>query len=262
VRPDRETRGIARSDLARVSDSSNREDSGAPHAVFRHAILRAPAGRPGRQGSIGGGSKVADLTSPLADSEETVVSTVQLRRWTRDEFQQIAESGVLRPDERVELIEGEIFELPPQLSYHATGVCLAQDALRDAFGAGFVCRAQLPLALGQRSQPEPDVAVVPGTIRDFANAHPTTALLVVEVSEATLSFDRDTKGSLYASAGIPEYWIVNLVHRQLELYRDPAPIPETRYGFGYRTRIIALSGELVDTPSPTGARVAVDDLLP
>ncbi len=188
------------------------------------------------------------------------MSAVQLRRWTRQEYHQLAESGVLRPDERVELIEGEIVEMPPQLSPHATGVCLAEDALRAAFGPGFVVRAQLPLALGEYSEPEPDVAVVVGGPRDYAKAHPTTAVLVVEVSDATLAFDRNVKASLYAAAGIPEYWIVNLVHRQLEVHCDPGALPEARYGFGYRVRTIARPGEVVAAPS--GGRVAVDDLLP
>lgn len=93
------------------------------------------------------------------------MSAVQLRRWTREEYQRLADVGLLGPDERVELIEGEIVEAPPQLSRHATGVCLANDALRAAVGTGFIVRVQLPLALGQYSQPEPDVAVVVGAPR-------------------------------------------------------------------------------------------------
>jgi Uma2 family endonuclease len=87
-------------------------------------------------------------------------------------------------------------------------------------------------------------------------------VLVVEVSDTTLSYDRETKGSLYAAADIPEYWILKLVDRQLEMHRDPSALPGARYGFGYRTRVIALSGEVVDAPALAGARVAVDDLLP
>jgi len=141
-------------------------------------------------------------------------------------------------------------------------VCLAEEALRVAFGPGVVVRTQLPLALGQYSEPEPDVAVVVGTARDFTDDHPTSALLVVEVADATLSFDRNAKASLYAAAGIPEYWIVNLVHRQLEMHREPGLVPEARFDFGYRTRTIALPGEVVSIPGPAGARLAVDDLLP
>ena len=187
---------------------------------------------------------------------------VRLRRWTRHEYERLIELGVLGPADHVELIEGEIVELPPQKSRHATGVYLAEDALRAAVGPGFVVRAQLPLALGEYSEPEPDVAVVAGSPRDFADAHPTTALLVVEVADTTLSFDRETKASLYAAVGIPEYWLLNLVQRQLEMYRQPGPMPDSPYGFGYRTRTVALPGEEVTVPGPPGARLAVADLLP
>jgi Uma2 family endonuclease len=190
------------------------------------------------------------------------VEAVQVRRWTREEYERLVDVGLLRPDERVELIEGEIVQMPPQHSRHSTGVRLAEEALRSAFGPGFEVRTQLPLALGDYTEPEPDVVVVAGSPRDFADAHPTTAILVVEVSDATLRYDRETKASLYARAGIPEYWLVNLVYGRIEISREPTALPETPYGFGYRTQVIALPGEHIDTPSPSGARVAVDDLLP
>jgi Uma2 family endonuclease len=192
----------------------------------------------------------------------SVDSVVQLRRWTREEYERLAEVGLLGPNERVELIEGEIVAMPPQRSQHAIGVCLAQEAFGALFRTGFSIRIQLPLALGPRSEPEPDVAVVVGMARDFVAAHPTSALLVLEVSDTTLSFDRETKGSLYAAAGIPEYWIVDLVHRQLEVYREPGPMPETRFGFGYRSRTVVLPGQSVLVPGPSEASLAVDELLP
>jgi Uma2 family endonuclease len=83
-------------------------------------------------------------------------------------------------------------------------------------------RIQLPLVLGEYDEPFPDIAVVSGSPRDYLSLHPTTALLVVEVSEASLKTDREVKGSLYAKAGIPEYWIVNLKERVVEVYREPA----------------------------------------
>lgn len=84
----------------------------------------------------------------------------------------------------------------------------------------------MPLNLTPVSQPEPDIAVVKGSARDYAVAHPTTALLVVEVAESTLAFDRGEKASLYAGAGISEYWVLNLVARRLEVSRDPIAMPE------------------------------------
>jgi Uma2 family endonuclease len=190
------------------------------------------------------------------------MGVVHLRRWTQDEYERLADVGLLGPDEHVELIEGEIVEVPPQRSFHTVGIRLAEDKLRAVFGVGFDVRTQMPLTLGQHSEPEPDVAVVVGSPRDYTQAHPSTAVLVVEVSDTTLAYDRETKGSLYAAAGIPEYWLLNLVDRQLEIYRDPGALPGARYGFGYRTRSIALPGEAVDAPVPASARVAVDDLLP
>jgi Uma2 family endonuclease len=95
-------------------------------------------------------------------------------------------------------------------------------------------RAQLPLALSDYDEPFPDLAVVSGSPRDYLAQHPTSALLVVEVSEASLKTDREVKGSLYASAGIPEYWILNLRERVLEVYREPAADARAVYGAAYR----------------------------
>jgi Uma2 family endonuclease len=91
-------------------------------------------------------------------------------------------------------------------------------------------RIQLPLALSEYDEPFPDLAVVSGSPRDYLAQHPTSALLVVEVSEASLKTDREVKGSLYASAGIPEYWILNLRERVLEVYREPTADARAVYG--------------------------------
>lgn len=177
----------------------------------------------------------------------------------------MAEAGVFRPDERVELIGGRIVAMSPQNSPHATTLILVHDALRTIFSAGYVVRMQLPLDLSPSSQPEPDIAVVRGTARDYASAHPTAALLVVEVSDSTLAFDRGEKASLYANASIPEYWIMNLVDRRLEVYRDPVPMPGQSYGYGYRSCTHYFA---VDTVTPRAAAqgalsaIKVADLLP
>jgi len=98
------------------------------------------------------------------------------RLWTRDEYYKMAEAGVFRPGERVELIGGKIVVMSPQNSPHATTIILLEDALRTIFASGYVVRAQLPLDLNPSSQPEPDIMVVCGTARDYASAHPSTAL--------------------------------------------------------------------------------------
>jgi len=128
------------------------------------------------------------------------MSTAQLRRWSRSDYDKMMEAGIFAPGERVELIDGEIVEMSPQHSAHSTAVSLSAEALCTAFGAGFDVRTRMPLALDLYSEPEPDVAVVPGSPRDYRDAHPTTALLVVEVADSTEAYDRDQKGSLYARA--------------------------------------------------------------
>ncbi|MBI2940254.1 MAG: Uma2 family endonuclease [Chloroflexi bacterium] len=187
---------------------------------------------------------------------------VKVRRWTREEYHRLAEVGVLHEDDPVELIEGEIVEMAPQGLPHATGILLADEALGNLFGSDYTVRPQLPLALGQFSEPEPDVAVVPGGPRDHATSHPTSALLVVEIADTSLAYDRDTKGSLYARASIPEYWIVDLAHRRLEIYRDPGPLPDAPFGFGYRSRRIALPDEAISPLARPEASLAVSSFLP
>jgi Uma2 family endonuclease len=172
------------------------------------------------------------------------------------------DAGILASGERAELIGGEILTMTPQKSPHAAAVSLAQIAVQVAFGPGCHARVQLPLALDPDSEPEPDVVVVAGGPRDYRHAHPRTALLVVEVADTTLGFDRERKGSLYARAGIAEYWIVNLVEAVVEVYRDPTVATEAPFGWAYRS---AMRLGMAETIVPLGAstsRVAVPDLLP
>lgn len=143
----------------------------------------------------------------------------QRRKWTRAEFERLVEQGAFQPGERVELLQGEILAMTPQKGPHATAVGLVQDALGRWPGGAHV-RIQSPLAFDPDSEPEPDAAVVAGQRRDYADRHPGTALLVVEVADTSLAYDRQIKGPLYAQAGIPEYWVVNLLGRQVEVYRE------------------------------------------
>ncbi len=151
------------------------------------------------------------------------MEAVQTYRWTREAFEKLAEVGLVDPDARLELIDGEILQkMSPQSSRHAAAIRWIEEALRRLFPLDqYDVRVQLPLALDSYSEPEPDVAVVEGTIDDYVEAHPSTAVLVVEVADASLAFDRTRKAALYARAGIPDYWIVNLIDGVLEVYRQP-----------------------------------------
>jgi Uma2 family endonuclease len=189
-------------------------------------------------------------------------SELQLRRWKRVEYERLVEKGVFTPGERVELIDGLLLVAEPQSSSHFTAVRLAERALVHAFGEGWDVRAQGPIALDDTSEPEPDVAVVRGELRDFVEAHPADPVLVVEVALTSLRFDREHKSSLYARAGRPEYWIVNLVDRVLEVRREPAPSPSAPYGWDYRSVEMLGPGDRACPLAAPAARIAVADLLP
>ncbi len=182
-------------------------------------------------------------------------------RWTRDEYYKMADMGLF-DGRRVHLIKGEVFEMSPQYSPHATGVTLADSVMRRVFKRGYVVRVQLPLDLGADSDPEPDIAVAAGNERTYRDAHPTTALLIVEIADSSLDHDRYRKGSLYASVGIEDYWIVNLVDSQLEVHRQPAPMPDQPFGFGYASVIILKPTDTVSPLAAPHAKIAVADLLP
>jgi len=184
-----------------------------------------------------------------------------LRRWTRAEYDHLIELGVL-DREPVELIDGQLMVAEPQGSYHSVGIGVTGDVLRAALPAGWLVRVQMPVALDDESEPEPDVAVVPGVWADYLARHPSRPALVVEVAESSLAFDRGQKGSLYARGGVADYWILNLVDRVLEVYRDPVPDPQAPFGWSYQaaTRLTAPAIALpLALPS---VRLAVGDLLP
>lgn len=148
----------------------------------------------------------------------------QQRRWfTVDDFYKMADSGILARDERVELIEGEILEMPPVGSRHAACVKRLIHFLSSALGDRALLGAQDPIRLDDFSEPEPDISVLRPRSDFYSESHPGPGdtLLLVEVSDSSLSFDRDVKLPVYAAAGVPEVWVVNLVDRVLEVHRAP-----------------------------------------
>jgi len=183
----------------------------------------------------------------------------QPRLWTKAEYYEMADLGWFR-GQRVELIEGQVMVLSPQKFAHYASVDKGAETLRAAFGSGFWVRSQAPVDLGTITEPEPDVSVVRGSRGDY-KAHPTTALLLVEVSETTLANDRGPKASLYAHAGIGDYWIVNLVHTQLEVYRDPLPDTGQPFGFRYGTRTVLGPQDTVTPLAAPHLRIVVADLF-
>jgi Uma2 family endonuclease len=186
-------------------------------------------------------------------------AVAQPRRWTRSEYEQMIDAGIFRADEHVELLDGEILAMTPQKSQHAATVFIVEDLLKAAFRSGYAVRTQAPLALDAMSAPEPDIAVVPGTHRDYLSQHPTTALLIVEVADTSLRLDRQQKGAIYARAGIADYWIINLQDGIVEIYREPV---QTSTGWGYRLVQSLRQGETVTPLASPEAPIPVAELLP
>jgi Uma2 family endonuclease len=184
------------------------------------------------------------------------------RRWTRFEYDRLIDKGMFQPGERLELLAGNLVVREPQGDPHTLAVELVNEALRTAFGPEWRVRVQLPIALDEESEPEPDVSVAPGRVRDSTEAKPSRLALVVEIADSSLALDREHKSSLYARARVPDYWIVNLVDRVLEIYRDPRPDASASYGWAYRSVQSLHAGEHVAPLAAPTARVPIADLLP
>lgn len=201
-----------------------------------------------------------ELVRREAEIEAPQEEVLRPRRWTTAEYYALSDAGVF-DDERVELLDGAIWKLPPQKTPHFAAIRRAVDALEIAFGNDFDFRQQVAMTLEDGTEPEPEVLVVPGRWQDYEDHHPTPSevRLVVEVSDATLWKDRKQKQNAYARAGIADYWIVNLVNRQLEVHRDPEPTPN---GHGYKTKLILLESDSIAPLSAPNSSVAVTDLFP
>jgi Uma2 family endonuclease len=141
-----------------------------------------------------------------------------------DEYERMGEAGIFSPDARLELLEGSIYELPPIRPPHAACVTRLGTFFHRLFDRRFIISIQNPVRLDEFSEPQPDVALERWRDDFYRHAHPTPAdvLLVIEVADSTVESDRSYKMPLYAKAGIPEGWLVNLPDERIELYAEPA----------------------------------------
>jgi Uma2 family endonuclease len=179
------------------------------------------------------------------------------RGYSVDAYFCLVTDGLLGPRDRVELLDGVIVAEPPMEPPHASGISATTEAILGVVGRRALVRIQAPLIADPFSAPEPDIAVVAGTWRDYVDRHPTTALLVVEVSDSSLQQDRLSKSRIYAGAAIPDYWIVNLRDDCVEVFRQPDATRRV-----YAERAVAQRGERLDLVALPGAAVAVSELLP
>ena len=162
---------------------------------------------------------MATLTTMQAPTAPTITK----RRFSVKEYYLMAEAGILSPRDRVELIDGEIVQMAAIGSYHAACVDTLTRLFMETLGRRVIVRVQNPVRLGERSEPEPDIALLRPRADAYRDAHPgpDDVLLIVEVSHSTVEYDRDVKTPLYAEAGIPELWLVNLDEDYIDGLSDP-----------------------------------------
>jgi len=179
------------------------------------------------------------------------------RRFTVDEYYQMAEAGILRPNERVELINGEVRIMSPQGPKHASSSSRANRWFSRNVSDRAIIRVQLPIHLGEDNEPEPDLVLAVFDEEEYSDHHPTSGeiFLALEVSASSLRYDRNEKGLLYAQAGIIQYCILNTETRELEDYRDPSPD-------GYRSKTTYVAGQSFNLVAFPDVSVAVGELLP
>jgi Uma2 family endonuclease len=194
------------------------------------------------------------LVSITADREADRVAEMAAPRrlLTRTEYEALVLAGHFE-DERVELIEGEIWEMSPIGPDHAESVDRLNELLVTRFAGRARVRVQAPMAIGDRSEPQPDLLLVER--RSHAAAHPRAAHLAIEVAKSSLRRDRGVKAELYAAAGVPEYWVVNLVDRVVEV--------RSHIVSGAYARIEThRSGATITLLAFPDVSIAVDDVLP
>ncbi len=178
------------------------------------------------------------------------------KRFTVDEYHRMAEAGILSEDDRVELIDGEIIEMSPIGKHHAAIVNRLLAALTEQVGRRAIVSPQNPLLLNDESEPEPDIALFKFRADYYAEQLPTPAdtLLIIEVADSSLDFDRIVKLPRYARGGVPEVWIINLAAGVIEVYREPVA---GEYGETMQVE----RGDVLDLPGVATAQVRVEDVL-
>ena len=181
---------------------------------------------------------------------------VSPRPFSVAEYHRMADAGILTEDDRVELLEGVIVLMSPQNEPHAHAIVVLTETLVLQVTGRYRVRPQLPLTIGDRSEPEPDLAVVPIPGPGASPLNRRDALLVIEVASESLRKDRLLKSRIYARAGIPEYWIVNVDERCIEVSREP----DAEAGV-YRASSKAVPGGVLHSSAVGGVAVSVADLF-
>lgn len=184
--------------------------------------------------------------------------SAELQKWhfNVEQYYRLAEAGVLKPDDRVELIEGEIIRMPAISSFHAASVSRLHYELNPVSRNQFIASIRSPVRLSNSSEPLPDIALLKPRHDFYAERHPEPedVLLIIEVADTTLLSDRNVKIPLYARFGIPESWLINLPEKVIEVYHDPV---DGRY----RKSLKFKHGDVLSSPTVPGLSLKVDDII-
>ncbi|MEH2451120.1 Uma2 family endonuclease [Nostoc sp.] len=184
-------------------------------------------------------------------------STLKLRLWTVEEYHRMAEAGIFGADERVELLEGKIIWMIAKGTAHRSAVGRTDYLLKNRLGNRAWVSIQDPVKLNERSEPEPDIAVVKVDPLDYADHHPTPSevYLIIEVADSSLKLDCQTKAKAYSQAGITDYWVLNVVSRQLYVFRQPTQD-------GYQSKVILAEDATISPLEFPDLSIAVLEILP
>ncbi|MGK7919946.1 MAG: Uma2 family endonuclease [Trichodesmium sp.] len=185
------------------------------------------------------------------------IANLPLRLLTVDEYHRMAEVGIFHPDEKIELITGQIInKMSPQGSSHAAAIRRTDRLFSKLFREGVSVQKQLPVILNNFSEPEPDIALVKADSLDYDDDHPTAedVYLIMEIADSTLKSDIELKGKEYAKSGIEDYWVLDVNHRQLYVYRQPTQS-------GYQQKMILGESEAIAPLAFPLAKILVGKLL-
>ena len=184
------------------------------------------------------------------------------RKFTIEEYHRLVDLGFFTENDRIELIRGEIVEMAPKRTPHSVCNSLLWKQLYNSIAERAEIRVQEPIVLPSNSEPEPDLVIAKQKDDNYLSAHPTATdvILVIEISDSTLKYDRETKLSLYAEARINHYWIANLVDRYLEVYTNP--FADNQNNFGYKSKSILLSNEHIAIPDLDRVSLELANIFP
>ena len=187
----------------------------------------------------------------------TTDAAFTLRKWTVKEYHKLGEIGIFHPEERLELIEGNIIKISAKGTLHAAATRRTATLLHNLLGNQAAVYNKSPIALDDNSEPEPDIAVVRIDPFDYATHHPTPSevYLIIEVADSSLTFDREIKANIYARSGIADYWVLNVGDRQLHVFREPAVD-------GYQSEVILGETASISPIEFPAFNIAIQAMLP